>query len=114
MAGDECLRQIGAAFARTCKRTTDLAARYGGEEFAIVLPDTPAEGAMKVVETLRQELAALAIAHERSPTAKCVTLSAGIACYAAERDTSPDTLVGRADEALYRAKHLGRDRVVAA
>jgi diguanylate cyclase (GGDEF)-like protein len=111
-AGDECLRRLGQALARSCKRTTDFAARHGGEEFALVLPHTPAEGALKVVESARRDVAALAIPHEASPTSSVVTFSAGIATYLQQRDAGPQNLVERADEALYRAKQLGRDRVV--
>jgi len=112
-AGDECLRKIGAALAHCCKRTTDFAARYGGEEFALVLPDTPAEGALKVIEWARRDVAALAIPHEASPTSRVLTFSAGIATYL-QRDAAPQNLVERADEALYRAKQLGRNRVICA
>lgn len=113
LAGDECLRQVAAALARSCKRATDVAARYGGEEFALLLPDTPAAGALRVVEVAQSELAALAIAHAGSTTSDVVTFSAGIATYVPERDKVSLDLTARADEALYRAKHLGRNRSVA-
>jgi diguanylate cyclase (GGDEF)-like protein len=113
-AGDACLREVASALARSCKRGADFAARYGGEEFAVLLPDTPAEGAVHVVEAARQDLAALAIPHDRSPTMKLVTFSAGIAAYAHGRDSEPAHLIARADEALYRAKELGRNRSVCA
>lgn len=113
-AGDECLRRIGGAVGRSCRRGTDLAARYGGEEFALLLPDTPQSGALQVVEALRREVALLAIAHEASSTAAIVTLSAGIATSTPERDKTPADLIERADAALYRAKHLGRDRCLCA
>jgi diguanylate cyclase (GGDEF)-like protein len=112
LAGDECLRQVAAALARSCKRATDVAARYGGEEFALLLPDTPAAGALRVVETAQREIAALAIAHAASSTSAFVTFSAGIATYAPERDKMSRDLAARADEALYRAKQLGRNRSV--
>ncbi len=112
-AGDDCLRQVAAALTRACKRATDFAARYGGEEFAVVMPDTPAEGALIVMERARSELASLALAHEVSPTATFVTFSAGVATYTPGGGKVQD-LVVRADEALYRAKHLGRNRVVGA
>jgi diguanylate cyclase (GGDEF)-like protein len=112
-AGDECLRRVVAALTRSCKRATDFAARYGGEEFALVLPNMPAEGALKVIESGRRDMAALAIPHEASPTSSAVTFSAGIATYV-QRDAGPQNLVERADEALYRAKQLGRNRVVCA
>ena len=113
-AGDECLKQFAAALARTCKRGVDVAARYGGEEFALLLPDTPAAGGLQVAENARRELAALAIAHEKSATAAIVTFSAGIATFDAQRDGSPRELITRADEALYRAKQMGRNRSIAA
>jgi diguanylate cyclase (GGDEF)-like protein len=112
LAGDECLRQIGIALARSCKRSADFAARYGGEEFALLLPDTPNAGALKVIEAARHEVVTLAIPHERSPTANIVTFSAGIATYVHGQDCAPPQLIARADEALYRAKHLGRNRSV--
>jgi diguanylate cyclase (GGDEF)-like protein len=114
LAGDECLKQIAAALKSVCKRSTDIAARYGGEEFALVLPDTPKAGALQVVEAAHREVAALAVAHSHSPTAEIVTFSAGIATYEAGRDASPQELLARADEALYRAKQLGRNRSVTA
>lgn len=114
VAGDECLRQIAAALARSCKRAIDVAARYGGEEFALLLPDTPAAGALHVAQAARKEVAALALPHAQSPTSGLVTFSAGIATFSAEADKASSDLTRRADEALYRAKHLGRDRVVAA
>ena len=113
-AGDECLRKIGAAMAKSCRRGTDFAARYGGEEFALLLPDTPAEGALKVVETARQEVAAIAIPHEASSTAQVVTISAGVATFLPEQDKSAASFIARADQALYRAKHLGRNRCISA
>ena len=90
-----------------------MAARYGGEEFALLLPETSGEGAVLVVERARQELATLAIEHAGSLTAPVVTFSAGIASYSPERDKASRDLTTRADEALYRAKQLGRNRTLA-
>lgn len=114
VAGDECLKRVAAALARGCKRAIDTAARYGGEEFALLLPDTPAAGALHVAHAARREVAALEIAHAHSPTLPRVTFSAGMATYSPERDKASSDLTRRADEALYRAKHLGRDRAIAA
>jgi len=66
-----------------------------------------------VVERARREVAALAIAHAASPTARVVTFSAGIAAVSTERDKAARDITARADEALYRAKELGRNRSVA-
>ena len=113
-AGDECLKQVSAALAQSCKRTTDLVARYGGEEFALLLPATPPEGALKVIEAARAELGRLAIPHAGSQTADVVTFSAGLASFVHGRDSDPREFVKRADEALYRAKELGRNRTISA
>lgn len=113
-AGDECLRAVSGALARCCKRATDLAARYGGEEFALILPHTPADGALVVVEKLRADVAALALAHEASASGKIVSFSAGVATYAGEPGVRIADLIGSADQALYRAKQQGRNRTVSA
>jgi diguanylate cyclase (GGDEF)-like protein len=111
-AGDACLRRVAAALSNACQRETDFAARYGGEEFALLLPDTPAEGAVRVVEVARRALAQpdAALVHEASP-AGIVSFSAGVAVYS-EQHADALALVARADEALYRAKQEGRDRTV--
>jgi diguanylate cyclase (GGDEF)-like protein len=113
-AGDACLRQVATSLTRSCRRGADLAARYGGEEFALLLPDTAAEGALHVAETARQYVATLAIPHGHSPTAGVVTFSAGIATLAEGRDNTPTQLIARADQALYQAKKLGRNRALCA
>ena len=113
LAGDECLRQVAVALRLSCKRPTDIAARYGGEEFALLLPETPSAGAVHVAELAQRAIADLAIAHDASPTSKIVTFSAGIASYQPERDKASRDLTARADEALYRAKQMGRNRCVA-
>ena len=114
VAGDECLRQIASVLARHARRPTDLAARYGGEEFALLLPDTPPEGARGVLEAIREDLSALAIEHAGSDCGKIVTMSVGLAACGHDEDKQAVDLVARADEALYRAKSLGRNRIVAA
>ncbi|MED5620273.1 diguanylate cyclase [Ideonella sp. BN130291] len=110
--GDRCLKEMARELQACCRRTGDIAARIGGEEFAVVLPDTTAHGAIQVAQGLRQRLAARALAHPASPVGPCVTVSIGIAHLppgaAAE---SADELLRRADGALYRSKHEGRDRV---
>ncbi|HUQ26349.1 MAG TPA: diguanylate cyclase [Burkholderiales bacterium] len=111
-AGDACLRAVGGALTRCCKRATDLAARYGGEEFALILPHTPAGGALVVVAKLRADIDTLALPHEVSPTARTVSFSAGVATYSGEAGVQIPDLIRRADEALYRAKQQGRNRAL--
>ena len=110
--GDECLKAVARALAGNTRRPVDLVARYGGEEFAVVLPDTDAQGAAIVAESMRRAVEALAITHRHSTAARVVTVSIGIAVTRPERsdDGGFATLVARADEALYRAKRDGRNR----
>jgi diguanylate cyclase (GGDEF)-like protein len=111
-AGDTCLRKIAKAANASVKRSVDLVARYGGEEFAVILPNTLAEGAMHVAETIRDRIKQLKIPHERSEISKFVTISLGIASLIPSSEDSPNELIAKADNALYEAKQQGRDRTV--
>jgi diguanylate cyclase (GGDEF)-like protein len=115
VAGDICLQTIALIIAENMKRPGDLAARYGGEEFAIILPNTPIEGAVQLAETIRQKLMMRSIAHRGSLLAmQIVSLSIGVASVIPHQDISLEWLIMEADEALYKAKKNGRDRVFAA
>jgi diguanylate cyclase (GGDEF)-like protein len=109
--GDEVLR----TFAQVCRETlrdADVFARMGGEEFAVLLVETSAGRASLVAERLRANVARLAIPTPGATSdAVSVTVSAGAAT-ANEDDETLDALLARADDALYRAKRAGRDRVV--
>jgi diguanylate cyclase (GGDEF)-like protein/PAS domain S-box-containing protein len=98
-AGDRLLKQIAAIW-RDVLRPTDVLARYGGEEFVVLLPNCELERAVEVIERLRG-----VIPEEQS-------CSGGVASW--DTFEGPESLVSRADDALYRAKREGRDRVVAA
>jgi diguanylate cyclase (GGDEF)-like protein len=111
-AGDECLKQVARALQSGCRRPADLAARYGGEEFALVLPETSLAGAAQVGEAVRQAVLQLQIPHEHSSIAAHVTLSVGVASLLPGTDAQPERLIAAADQALYQAKKLGRNRVV--
>ncbi|MEG3896156.1 MULTISPECIES: diguanylate cyclase domain-containing protein [unclassified Microcoleus] len=110
-AGDECLRQVAAVLQQSVKRSADLVARYGGEEFAVVLPNTDIKGAACVAEIIGQKVRGLQIVHAKSAVSEYVTLSLGVACCIPAPMSQPGTLIAIADEALYRAKEAGRDRV---
>lgn len=112
--GDEVLRRVAQAIESGANRPGDLVARYGGEEFAIILPDTEPAGAASVAETIRQSVERLDIPHGFSTAADHVTLSLGIASIIPRDGGLPATLIEAADEALYEAKHSGRNRYVAA
>jgi diguanylate cyclase (GGDEF)-like protein len=111
-AGDECLRKIAGALQTACRRPLDTAARYGGEEFALILPDTTEDAARdRAVEAMRA-VAALEIPHRGPGSFGIVTISLGVSGCVPEADIVVDTLVERADRALYAAKHAGRNTVV--
>ena len=110
-AGDECLRRVGAALKQAERRSGDLAGRWGGEEFVLLLPQTDGPGAAVVADTLRQAIEGLRIPH-RDHDEGCVTVSIGVASVGVMGGHhSVSQLVERADRALYRAKHAGRNRV---
>ncbi len=112
-AGDECLRAVAGALRSICRRPIDVAARYGGEEFALILPDTTEESARHRAAEAMRAVAALEIEHRGSEIARVVTLSAGVAGCVPGADVVADTLIGRADQALYAAKRAGRNLAVA-
>jgi len=108
--GDRCLGRIAQILREACLRPRDRAARYGGEEFALVLPNTPKSGAMTLARALRRMVNGVGIPHPRSTVASHVTLSGGITTCIPDAGTTAETMVIRADQALYAAKAQGRDR----
>lgn len=109
-AGDLALRRVAAAVGASAGRPGDLAARYGGEEMIVVLPNTTLDGARVVAEAIHDRLRMVAVPHPRSPVAPRLTVSIGVACRHPDDGGSPGLLVDEADEALYEAKHRGRNR----
>ena len=109
--GDACLKKIGAALRETFRRAEDLPCRYGGEEFAVILPGIAAEDALALAERLRRKIERLSMPHDASSVAPVVTISAGVAT---EHNTSytMERLIDNADQALYKAKSNGRNRVL--
>ncbi|MDE2378735.1 diguanylate cyclase [Bradyrhizobium sp.] len=113
--GDECLRAVAAVVRSHASRPLDLASRYGGEEFALILPETDRTGACGIAEAIRSAVMELRIAHGADGAGAHVTLSVGVASHGpGEFDFGPDRLLGLADQALYAAKRLGRNRVICA
>jgi diguanylate cyclase (GGDEF)-like protein len=110
-AGDYLLREVGQLLRRSV-RQSDVACRFGGEEFVLILPESQTEEARKRADQIRQGFHALGLSHQGKVLGP-VTVSIGIASYP-EHGSERDVLVRTADEALYRAKNEGRDRVVVA
>ena len=106
--GDEVLRSVAITMFANI-REGDSIGRYGGEEFLLVLPDT-IDGAVRILDRLRAIVAQLD--WNEIATGMTVTISAGIATFTP--DDSPDSILARADRALYAAKASGRNRIVSA
>ena len=109
-AGDDVLREFALRI-RKAIRNIDLACRYGGEEFVIVMPETDMAVATMVAERLRRRIASEPFAIEKGARSLEVTISIGIAALSGVADNAT-TILKRADQALYRAKRDGRNRVV--
>ena len=109
--GDEVLREVAIRAARNL-RNFDLVARLGGEEFVVIMPDTDGESALQVAERLRQRIGDTKFEIRAPEKEITVTVSVGVAVGGRVGDTA-DTLIKRADEALYEAKRSGRNRVIA-
>jgi two-component system cell cycle response regulator len=110
--GDQILREFAKRIIANV-RSVDLACRYGGEEFVVIMPDTDLSFAYMVAERVRQQVASMPFQIDRAPGNVHVTISVGVTTSEGKGDT-PEALLRRADQALYRAKRDGRNRVVSA
>jgi diguanylate cyclase (GGDEF)-like protein len=109
IGGDECLKRIATAVSSEM-RANDLVARYGGEEFAVVLPNQSLKGAACVAERIRTRVEQLQVPNLLA-AGQLVTVSIGAATALPSPETNASELVATADAALYRAKHMGRNRI---
>lgn len=109
LGGDECLQQVANAVSAEM-RANDLVARYGGEEFAVILPNQSLKGAAIVAERIRYRIEQLSLPNSRGANLS-VTVSIGAATAFPSAEADPHALVATADAALYRAKHMGRNRI---
>jgi diguanylate cyclase (GGDEF)-like protein len=107
LCGDAVLASVGARM-RDVLRGSDVKCRYGGDEFLVVLPETPIEGAKRVADTLRREIADMRIAWKDETVA--LTASFGVTT-SLPSEINIEALIARADAALYRAKDQGRNCV---
>ncbi|BDY03722.1 hypothetical protein F0521_07630 [Ferrimonas sp. YFM] len=106
--GDKVLMELAQVCDRALQRPGDVLCRYGGEEFAVLLPNTPAVGALHVANTLQSAIADHRV--DWSGNKLTITASIGLATVTGREQQLPD-LLQQADSALYRAKHLGRNRL---
>lgn len=116
LEGDDCLKKVAAEIAKSLKRPADFAARYGGEEFIVVLPNTDRQGAKDVAERIRRNIEILNIPHASSKITDYITVSLGTSTFT-NNDASYDRkkmegFIKSSDDALYKAKQSGRNRVV--
>jgi diguanylate cyclase (GGDEF)-like protein len=110
--GDDVLRKVAQTLDETFRRGGDLVARYGGEEFAVILPNVDGKRAALYAERLRRRIWTLSIPYGASQTNDRVTISGGVATLAVGRSAASEQILLVADRALYRAKCLGKNRIV--
>jgi len=108
--GDVALRSFADAASNAINRSADFIARWGGEEFVIILVNTDADGAAEVAENVRKNVEDMVIPTEDGKETK-ITVSIGVNSTVPKLQTSPDDFVENADQALYKAKASGRNRV---
>jgi len=114
-AGDDCLRAVAQVFKATARKEDIFCARFGGEEFTVVIRNSPRLEVARIARQLARAIEGLGIAHPgRNDGLAVVTASLGVAYSAAPIPAGKGTLLGQADEALYRAKRLGRNQVASA
>lgn len=109
LAGDQALKVIAKTLQQHLKRPTDLVSRFGGEEFAIILPNTMAEGALKVAEGIRAAVTSIDLKWEGMPIP--LTISIGVSADIVASGQHSTELLEQADKALYQAKNNGRNQV---
>ncbi len=110
LVGDKVLRGLSKLLINQM-RGNDMLSRYGGEEFAVILPNTPINGAFTVAENLRKSAHKLRLTNVKTGDRLTdITISTGVTCY--RKGETVEALISRCDKALYRAKHQGRNKTV--
>ncbi len=112
LQGDTCLKHVARILGEAAGSDSFLA-RFGGEEFILVLPNTPAENAVRIAERCRALIAEEAIAHVRSPHNQCVTASFGVGTIVPTERMDATAFINLVDAQLYQAKDNGRNRIAA-
>jgi diguanylate cyclase (GGDEF)-like protein len=109
--GDQCLEVIADEIKQVIEKTNNIASRYGGEEFICLIKNADLNKAESIAEMIRENIEALNIKHKGSPKYNIVTVSIGIAAVKPIAELIPEIIINMADEALYRAKNSGRNKV---
>jgi diguanylate cyclase (GGDEF)-like protein len=109
LAGDEIVKHVGNLIKQNT-RVIDAGARYLGQEFAVVLPNTDADGALRMAERIKQLIFDKPFLDEKAPLPRKITISMGVAVYPTDARSSED-LIGNAKSALYEAKKSGKNRI---
>ncbi len=113
LEGDTCLSMVAQTIALATKRPGETVARYGGEEFVAILPHTTLEAVRKYGARLCEKVYDLKIPHQFSSCANVLTVSVGVAAVVPSESSTIRQFINAADQALYRAKDAGRNRVIA-
>ena len=115
LTGDRVLQDLSAAAQKMLPRATDFLARYGGDEFVAVLYDTPEIGALEVARHIQSAAESTLIRQdEKTTSAESLTVSIGVVSMTPTPEIDSSTIIQMADDALYRAKKEGRNRIVVA
>ncbi|MDC7222888.1 MAG: GGDEF domain-containing protein [Spirochaetales bacterium] len=109
--GDDVLRKIGTVLLELKRRKTDYAFRYGGEEFCLLLYDGDEKTSVRICETIKNTIYDMNIPHKKSPMGR-VTASLGAIMCSIDKDVVPHKIIKKADDALYKAKQNGRNRLI--
>jgi diguanylate cyclase (GGDEF)-like protein len=109
--GDTCLQNISQAIKNAIQEPNNIVSRYGGEEFIVLIPNSDLEKAKYIAESIRKNIEKLRILHVGSKEYGIITVSIGVATNIPNENLSPEKLIHMSDEALYRAKSSGRNRV---
>ena len=110
LAGDQFLKATAVAIKNTFKRETDITARYGGDEFIALIPNKPLENVRMMAERVQSKMSALHLEYEGQILQ--ATISAGAAICVPDRDDKSQSLISRADKALYHSKTIIRNNVI--
>jgi len=110
-AGDVVLKRLADLMQRATSRAGEMVGRYGGEEFILVLPGASVQSAVRTAERLKDLVNSEGIAHEKSDIGGIITVSQGVVSMMPDAELTPEDIIKRADDALYKAKHEGRNRI---